>query len=159
VKVDVTNLQEQVPINQRAVRRAARAALGDLMGCYSIVFVDDARISEINRQYLGRDRPTDVIAFPFQDAPLTPDDCAGEIIISAERAAHEARGRHLDVGAELALYVVHGALHLAGYDDTTPDHAAEMHRCEKDLLAELGYDVQHLWKPLDTTPARGRRRP
>ena len=148
MKIDVTNLQDGIRIKLPAVRRAARAALEDMLGCYSIVFVDNEEMREVNRKYLHRDHTTDVIAFPFQDAPLTTDDCAGEIIISAELAAAEAKSRDIDVDAELALYVVHGSLHLAGFDDSAPDLAAEMHRREKDILTELGYDAERLWKPL-----------
>ncbi|MFW6107563.1 MAG: rRNA maturation RNase YbeY [bacterium] len=149
MKIDVTDLQDTLEIPPGAVRRLVRAALGDLPGCYSVVFVDDERMTDINRQYLGREGTTDVIAFPFEDAPLTEDDCAGEIIVSAERARAEAGVRGIDPHAELALYVVHGALHLAGCDDQTPDQAAEMHAREKEILAELGYDVQRLWKPIN----------
>ncbi|MFO7897646.1 MAG: rRNA maturation RNase YbeY [Planctomycetota bacterium] len=148
MKIDVTDLQDVLEIPQGAVRRLVRTALGDLPGCYSVVFVDDERMTDINRQYLDRQGTTDVIAFPFEDAPLTQDDCAGEIIVSAERARTEADARGLDPHAELALYVVHGALHLAGLDDQTPDQAAHMHAREKEILTELGYDVQRLWKPV-----------
>ena len=157
MKIELTNLQEFVAIDRRAMRRAARTALGDLLGCYSVVFVDDEQMQEINRTYLGRDRTTDVIAFPFTDAPLTQDDCAGEIIISAELAAAESRDRGLDVEAELALYVVHGALHLAGYDDASPEQAHIMHDREKDILAELDYEVGRLWKPLRAKQTTARR--
>jgi probable rRNA maturation factor len=148
MKIDVTNLQEVVRINRVAIRNIARAALRDMLGCYSVVFVDDRQMREVNQKYLGRADTTDVIAFPFKEAPLTKDDCAGEIIVSAELAAAEARRRETGVEAELALYVVHGALHLAGFDDTSPRKAAEMHQREKEILAELGYDVARLWKPL-----------
>ncbi len=154
MKIDITNLQDVVPVDRGAVRRVARAALGDLPGCYSFVFVDDRQMRDVNREHLGRDRTTDVIAFPFGDAPLTRDDCAGEVIISAQRALDEARRRKLDVAAELALYIIHGSLHLAGFDDTTPRQAAEMHGREKELLAAFGYDVARLWKPADTAPER-----
>ena len=157
MKIDVTDLQDSVQISRPAVRRVARAALADMLGCYSVVFVDDERMREVNRKYLGRDDTTDVIAFPFEDAPLTKDDCAGEIIISAERAAAEAGSRGLDVQAELALYIVHGALHLAGFDDATREEAAEMHEREKGILAELGHDVAQLWKPLKAKQKRSRR--
>jgi len=157
MKLDVTNLQDIVPISRSAVRRAARTALADLLGCYSIVFVDDQQMQKINLKYLGRDHTTDVIAFPFTDAPLTKDDCAGEIIISAELAKAEAEKRKLDVAAELALYVVHGALHLAGFDDTTPKQAAEMHQREKEILDELGHDASRLWKPIRAEQRQNRR--
>ncbi len=147
MKIDVTNLQDLVPIDRRAVRRIARAALGDLAGCYSFVFVDDRQMRDLNREHLGRDHTTDVIAFSFGDALLTRDDCAGEVVISAQRALEEARRRQIDVAVELALYIIHGSLHLAGYDDTKPCRAAEMHNRERELLAALGYDVSRLWKP------------
>jgi len=156
MKIDVTNLQDAVPIRQAAIRRIVRAALGDLLGCYSVVFVDDERMTEVNRKYLGRDDTTDVIAFPFDDAPLTRDDCAGEILVSAQRAAEEATRRGTDEQAELALYVVHGALHLVGLDDTCPRCAAEMHDQEKKILAGLGYDVARLWKPVKARTKRAR---
>jgi probable rRNA maturation factor len=157
MKIELTNLQDLIPIDRRAMRRAARTALSDLLGCYSIVFVDNEQMQGINLTYLKRDRTTDVIAFPFTDAPLTQDDCAGEIIISAELAATESRDRGLEVEAELALYVVHGALHLAGYDDASPEQAQIMHDREKDILAELGYEVDRLWKPLRAKQTTARR--
>ena len=156
MKIDVTNLQDMVPVDRRAVRRVARAALGDLPGCYSFVFVDDRQMRDVNREHLGRDRTTDVIAFSFGDAPVTHDDCAGEVIVSAQRALEEARRRKLDVAAELALYIVHGSLHMVGFEDATPRQAAEMHTREKELLAELGYDVERLWKPLGAAPERSK---
>ena len=148
MKIDITNLQEFVPISRPGIRRIARAALSDMLGCYSVVFVDDEQMRDINHRYLGSDHTTDVIAFPFEDAPLTRDDCAGEIIISAQLAAAEAKKRGLDVQDELALYIVHGALHLVGLDDATPAQAAEMHEQEKEILAELGCDAGRLWKPI-----------
>lgn len=150
MKIDVTNLQDRVPVRQRVIRRAARAALDDLIGCYSVVVVDNARMAEINQRHLGRDEPTDVIAFAFKDALLTHDDCAGEIIVSADVAADEAERRSIDVEAELSLYVVHGALHLAGFDDDEPERAERMHERERQLLADIGYDADRLWKPLQT---------
>ena len=150
MKIDITNLQDIVPISRPVIRRVARAALGDLLGCYSVVFVDDEQMRDINLRYLKSDNTTDVIAFPFEDAPLTRDDCAGEIIVSAQRAADVAGTRNLDVQDELALYIVHGALHLAGFDDASPAQAAEMHGREKEILSELGRDAEQLWKPLKT---------
>ncbi len=157
MKIDITNLQDTVPISRPVIRRVARAALGDLLGCYSVVFVDDEQMQDINRRYLGSDDTTDVIAFPFEDAPLTRDDCAGEIIVSAQRAAAEANKRKLDVQDELALYIVHGALHLAGFDDAAPAQAAEMHDREKAILSELGRDAEQLWKPLKAKQKTSRR--
>lgn len=157
MKVDVTNLQDFVRVNHAEIRRIAKEALHRLPGCYSVVLVDDEQIREINIRYLGRNDVTDVIAFPFDDAPLTKDDCAGEIIVSAQVASNEARLRQIDVNSEIALYVVHGALHLAGYDDHTDEQAADMHQREKEILNSLGYDAEKLWKPLKKRPRRPAR--
>lgn len=151
MKIDFTNLQDIVKPDRQSLRRAAKAALKGAPGCYSLVLVDDAQIREINLKYLGSNDVTDVIAFPFEDAPLSKDDCAGEIIISAERAAAEAAQRGIGVESELALYVVHGALHLVGFDDLTADGAAAMHRREKEILRELGYDADKLWKRISAS--------
>jgi len=156
MKIDITNLQDAVRISLPAVRRVARTALKDMLGCYSLVFVDDDQMREVNLKYLGRDYTTDVIAFQFEDAPLTKDDCAGEIIISTDVALTESESRGLDVQAELALYIVHGALHLADFDDATPEQAEQMHQKEKDILASLDYDVENLWKPIRSQQKSGR---
>ncbi|MFH1731286.1 MAG: rRNA maturation RNase YbeY [Planctomycetota bacterium] len=157
MKIDITNLQDLVPIGRPGIRRVARAALTDMLGCYSVVFVDDEQMRDINHRYLGLDDTTDVIAFSFEDAPLTRDDCAGEIIISAQLAAAEARKRRLDVQDELALYIVHGALHLAGFDDAAPAQAAEMHEREKEILTDLGHDAERLWKLIKPKQKKSRR--
>jgi probable rRNA maturation factor len=148
MKIDVTDLQDRTDIDPKTVRRVARAALKGLKGCYSIVFVDDAMMSDINHRHLGRNSTTDVIAFAFEGAPLTSDDCAGEVIVSAQLAATEAARRGLDVEDELALYIAHGCLHVVGYDDATPEQAQEMHDRERAILDKLGYDAARLWKPL-----------
>lgn len=157
MKIEVTSLQEHLLISPVRIRRIAKTALKDLPGCYSIVLVDNAQMTEINAQYLGRTGTTDVIAFLFNDAPLTRDDCAGEIIVSAELAVSEATRRGLASEDELALYIVHGSLHLAGYDDATAAQANAMHTREKEILAELGYEAEKLWKPIPNRRSQKRR--
>ena len=136
--VSITNLQDRVRLNtvrlRRAVRRVARQhrETRDI----SVVFVDDDRIAQLNRQFLGREGPTDVLAFRL-DAPGDPDGLLGEVIVSAQTAQAEARRRHIAVERELLLYTIHGALHLMGYDDTTPQQAARMGRLQRQFLAEV----------------------
>ena len=82
----------------------------------SIALVDDATIHAINRKHLGHDWPTDVISFLLSE-PARPE-LAGELVVSAEMAAaHGAASRRSTRWTELSLYVVHGLLHLCGYDD------------------------------------------
>jgi len=104
----------------------------------SVLFVDDAQITELNRRYLGRNRPTDVLAFPMgvgENADIHPE-VLGDVVVSAERAACYAEECDLKVEDELSLYLIHGILHLLGYDDTTAPAKRKMRKRERELLVE-----------------------
>lgn len=92
----------------------------------SLVVLDDAGITAINREYFGKDRPTDVISFAYGDG-------AGEVFVNAQRAARAGRPSW-----ELALYIAHGCDHLAGADDDTPAKRARMLAREKKWIREIG---------------------
>jgi len=102
----------------------------------SLVLVDNASIREVNRRELGHDWATDVITFPLS----SPEDevLSGELMVSGEMAQAVAAEHGHDAWAELALYIVHGLLHLRGYDDLDEDDAREMRRREGEVLALLG---------------------
>jgi probable rRNA maturation factor len=112
--------------------RAEDAAHLDL----SIAVVTDAEIHLLNRSYLKHDYPTDVISFPLRDGP-DPDPLLGEVIVSADRARHEARSRGIGFVEELCRYVVHGTLHLLGYDDREAEKREEMHARQEEILEQL----------------------
>lgn len=101
----------------------------------SIAFVDNEKITELNKKFLGHNEPTDVISFPLDDERLHPDSISGEIVVSAQMALETANAMHTDVEGELILYVIHGLLHLIGYDDTSKKMAQAMHKREKELLS------------------------
>lgn len=83
-------------------------------GCeLNVVFVDDRRIHALNRKHLGHDFPTDVISFVAEELPPG----SGELVISVEMAARKADEYHVSIRDEVLLYLVHGLLHLCGYDD------------------------------------------
>ena len=127
------------PLDDAAVRRAVAAALahgGRPEALLCVVFVDDARLAAMHGEYLGDPEPTDVIAFDLGDECGGP---AGELYVSVERARAVARARGVSPARELALYVVHGALHLCGHDDREPEARARMRAAERAVLAELGY--------------------
>ncbi len=132
----LTNLQNFVRIPAKFLTRAAKKVAREqrLRGDVSIVFVDNRTIRRLNRQYLGRDRVTDVISFPLGDGVNPYDKTVGEIVISAQKAQQEAKRRNIPVRRELLLYVVHGLLHLCGYDDDTPERRGEMRLREKRFL-------------------------
>ncbi len=102
----------------------------------SVAVVDDPTIARLNEQHLGHEGPTDVITFDFGDDE--EDSVEGEIVLSVDTARREAEGRGHPVASEVALYVVHGTLHLLGYDDQLASDAREMHEREDAILTSLG---------------------
>jgi probable rRNA maturation factor len=121
------------------MRQTARALLegeGIADAEISLAFVDNATIHQLNQRYLQHDEPTDVLSFPLSEAGAR--QLAGELVIGAEVAQSQAQTRGHDVQAELALYVIHGLLHLCGYDDATAEEAAEMRQRERHYLQQLG---------------------
>jgi probable rRNA maturation factor len=89
--------------------------------------VDDRTIARLHERFLGVPGPTDVLSFPH-----------GEIVVSAETARREARARGIEPLHELLLYVVHGALHLAGHRDKRTKEQKAMRAAERRVLARLG---------------------
>ncbi len=104
----------------------------------NIAVVDDAQIHETNRQFLQHDYPTDVITFPWDEAASPLE---GDIMVSAETAKRVADQYGWSPDEELLLYVIHGALHLAGYDDHCDEDQAAMRERETHYLNELDIDV------------------
>ena len=138
MKISVASPQEFVPIDRAFMRQTARAVLegeGLKDAEVSLAFVDNATIHQINKRYLQHDEPTDVLSFPLSE----PDArrLAGELVIGAEVGKAQAESRGHDVQAELALYVIHGLLHLCGYDDKTEAKAKEMRKRERHFLEVL----------------------
>lgn len=124
--VHVTNRQKRVRIPRALAARLARRLLG--RRGVSIAFVSDREMRRLNREYLRHDYPTDVLAFPLGT------DLLGEVVVSAEFGAREARRRGLPVREELLRYVAHGILHLLGYRDHRPaDRKRMWERQEREL--------------------------
>lgn len=124
-----------------------RAALAALRSCkesnarLTVVLVDDARMAELNRQFRGRDSTTDVLAFESDDemASLEVEEprYLGDIVISHERGAEQAGDLGHDLQQELETLVVHGVLHLLGFDDESPRNRERMWEAQKNVLSEL----------------------
>jgi probable rRNA maturation factor len=106
----------------------------------SIVIVDDAEIAELNQRYLQRSGPTNVLAFAMQEGEfgeISPH-LLGDVVISADTAAREGREAGIPMVAHLIALLVHGILHLLGYDhETEPAQAREMDAKSRELLALL----------------------
>jgi probable rRNA maturation factor len=137
-QIVVRNQQRTVTVNSRALQDFADRALPACLKLsgrkrevvsqldeVSVVLVSDRRIAELHRRFLNERGPTDVITFEH-----------GEIVISAETARRQARAFRTSLEHELRLYIVHGLLHLRGYDDKMPAGAAEMKRLQERLVAK-----------------------
>jgi probable rRNA maturation factor len=112
-----------------------QSADGDL----TIVLTDDAQLRELNRDYLGIDRPTDVLSFPASETdPETARRYLGDILISVQRADEQARATGHALEAEVQLLAVHGTLHLLGYDHAEADEKARMWKAQAEVLERLG---------------------
>ena len=138
-KISVQSPQEIVPIENGRLREIARAVLeGENVKDHeiSLVFVDNPTIHRLNKRYLKHDEPTDVLSFPYSAANARKLE--GELIVGVEIAKEQAGERGHDVQAELALYVIHGLLHLCGYDDKSADAEKEMRARERHYLLQMG---------------------
>jgi probable rRNA maturation factor len=138
-KVSIATPQETVPIDRGRMREIVRAVLdgeGVADAEISLAFVDNLTIHQLNQRYLQHDEPTDVLSFPLSDPGAKR--LAGELVIGAEVAKTQSEIRGHDVQAELALYVIHGLLHLCGYDDKSESAAKEIRERERHYLGKLG---------------------
>ena len=105
----------------------------------SLLFVDDAEIETLNRTYLNRQGPTNVIAFPMQEGEFThiSPHLLGDVVISMDTATREAREMQLHPDQRLLALLIHGILHLRGYDHETSETAALRMESKSDNLLEL----------------------
>jgi len=139
IEVEICNTQNHLQLDSASLNQLVRlvlAAEDHPRASLSIALVDDATIHSINRTHLGHDWPTDVITFPLAE-PGEPV-LAGELVVSAETACAAARELDVEPAQELALYVVHGLLHLCGYDDKDDDSRQRMRQRENELLTLAG---------------------
>ncbi|MFE0013529.1 rRNA maturation RNase YbeY [Mesorhizobium sp. NPDC059054] len=105
----------------------------------SVVFTDDAAIQALNAEWRGKDKPTNVLSFPAfppaKGGPLPP--MLGDIVLAAETVAREAAEEKKPIENHVSHLVIHGLLHLLGYDHETDDEAEEMEAVERAALARL----------------------
>ncbi|MFZ0661140.1 MAG: rRNA maturation RNase YbeY [Acidobacteriaceae bacterium] len=132
---------------------ASRAAR--LAGTVSVLLTGDAEVRRLNREFRGKDRATDVLSFPAGDGPGRAR-IAGDLAISVETAAKEAERRGHSLELELRVLLLHGVLHLAGYDHETD--SGEMARKENTLRKKLGLGEGLIARASADGAKRGRRR-
>lgn len=167
MKVWIANRQDRILLRLASFRRLAGKALRQLGrpdAEISVVFVNDYRIRSLNRIYRNKDRVTDVLAFSLSHGALVRGDLPeflGEVVISAPKAQRQARAAGRSLSSELGWLLVHGILHLSGYDHERPKDALRMRRKERDLLAESppARSIRKETAPIRSGKNRPRRNP
>ncbi len=138
-------------VESSGLEKAAQAVVlsySDLPDADLTIVIDgDERLHELNNEFLGIDAPTDVLSFPSGEEEPDPETgryYLGDIVISYPRAAEQAAASDHPVSAELALLVVHGSLHLLGFDHAEPEEKALMWSAQKEILQNLGVPIKRL---------------
>ncbi|MBE7516785.1 MAG: rRNA maturation RNase YbeY [Chloracidobacterium sp.] len=161
--IDVINLQRKVKLDIVPIRAFAAALSADVAeskgGAFSVAFISDKRMRQLNQTFRGKDTTTDVLSFPMSEPPAlaggqsVDDDPAnwpsahaegsdwpannlGDIVISAEQAERQAAENGLSLDTEIKQLILHGLLHLCGYDHEIDD--GEMNARELELRKRLG---------------------
>lgn len=129
--ITVRNLQRKQPIKLTGLRKFAERAFAlcqqdlpnELSQGVDVLLISDARMAKLHQRFMQINEPTDVLTFQH-----------GEIFISVETAAANARRFQTTLEKEVKIYLVHGLLHLCGYDDTSPSAARKMERAQQRLF-------------------------
>jgi probable rRNA maturation factor len=109
----------------------------------TIVMSDDEELRTLNHQFMGINAPTDVLSFPSDEVdPESGERYLGDIILSVPRAREQANQGGHSIEAEIQLLIVHGVLHLLGYDHADPAQKAGMWSVQAEILKELGSSLQ-----------------
>ncbi|MGV3344877.1 rRNA maturation RNase YbeY [Enterobacteriaceae bacterium LUAb1] len=110
----------------------------------TIRLVDEAESRELNHTYRGKDKPTNVLSFPFDPPPGVELSLLGDLIICRQVVEQEATEQKKFLEAHWAHMVIHGSLHLLGYDHITDDDAEEMECLETEIMLALGYSDPYI---------------
>ena len=140
-QVRVTNINRSYGLNVKLVRQITCAILKSLRkgktSEIDIVFMDDGAIKRLNRKYKNEDGPTDVLSFGIDGREFMRRPVLGEVFVSLDTAARNARLFGVSLEEEALRCVVHGILHLFGYDDMTHRKKAAMWDAQERIMGEL----------------------
>lgn len=148
--IHIENRQKAVKFDLRRIRRVVRK-LKKVLGCsdqeISLLFVDNEQIRQMNRQYLNRNHPTNVISFPIRggDYGHVNPQILGDIVISAEQALQDAVAGDLSFDEEIDFLLIHGLLHLLGYNhEGVDENEATKMRDKEDAVFFIlnGYEIE-----------------
>jgi probable rRNA maturation factor len=139
--IDIINLQKSIAISPARFKKFAAGLVLHVSEAsdrtFSVAFVPDDRMRELNLLFRGKDSTTDVLSFPREPDEFDPEkDNLGDIVISADQAQRQALDAGLPLEDELRQLILHGLLHLCGYDHETDN--GEMNARELELREQLG---------------------
>jgi probable rRNA maturation factor len=140
--VEIVNRQRARKLNRQPWREFADKALATITKAernVTIVFVSDGAIKNLNRRFRGKNYATDVLSFPSEARTFEDQTNLGEVVISVQRAAAQAKEHGLNFSDETRQLILHGLLHLCGHDHETDK--GEMNRLELKLRKRLGIDA------------------
>lgn len=139
--IEIINSQRKVKFDRKDFQKFAERAASEIdeteNKSFTVAFVSDKKMRELNNQYREKDKTTDVLSFPFEpdEFDFSDEETLGDIIISAEQAAKQAEENNLTFEREIKQLILHGILHLCGYDHETDD--GEMNARELELRDKL----------------------
>jgi len=140
--IETSAYQIALPLPVTELEDAARAVLASenvAAAELSLAVVDGEQMQAINKRHLDHDYDTDVLSFLLEASELSDGrSIEGEIIVSVDMARKQSIEYQTDIRYELVLYIVHGTLHLCGYDDLTAEDAAVMRQRERELMDRPG---------------------
>src|ERR1051325_7659736 len=122
-----------LPGVERLVRKAARAALGVRKRSLAVALADDRRVRALNKRDRRQDKPTNVLSYPSGERQFV-----GDVVLARQTVWREARAQNKTPQAHVSHLVVHGTLHLLGYDHEDDSEAERMEALERRILAKLG---------------------
>jgi probable rRNA maturation factor len=124
-----------------------------------VLLTDDASIHALNRAHREKDRPTDVLSFPLDDrTPKTMPRLLGDVVISLDTAARQARARKRELIAEVRFLLAHGILHLVGYDHAFPAQKRRMDAMTRRLVRAASLDAVETPSQRNSQPNRPKSR-
>lgn len=144
----IKNRQKKQKLETREIRKFTQGVL-DFMGCgqkeLSLVLASDAQIQQLNRDYLGRDKPTNVISFAMAEGEFGDigTGLLGDVIVSVDTASRHAADSGSEPIDEIEYLITHGILHLVGYDHETGADSRKMRKKEAEIFSALkGYKLK-----------------
>jgi len=143
--IQTASSSEDAP-DEQSIKRWVSAAIGDKPEDteLSLRIVDEQESQALNEKYRGANGPTNVLSFPFDAEIPEPLPLIGDIVICAPVVAREAQQQNKDLKAHWAHMIIHGVLHLLGYDHQNESQAVIMETLETDIMQNLGFPPPYL---------------